>query len=81
MRNPLNKRLMRDLKHNAGRYIAVAVIMIASVAVLSGFLATADGIKEAFENNRITCRVEDGLFSSYSRIPKKAIINVTVIFE
>lgn len=73
MRNPLNKRLMRDLKHNAGRYIAVAVIMIASVAVLSGFLATADGIKKSFEDNRITCKVEDGLFSSYSKIPKEAI--------
>lgn len=73
MKKPLNKRLMRDLKHNAGRYIAVAVIMIASVAVLSGFLATADGIKEAFENNRIVCKVEDGLFSSYFKIAKEAI--------
>lgn len=73
MRNPLNKRLMRDLKHNAGRYIAVAVIMIASIAVLSGFLATADGIKEAFENNRVKCKVEDGLFNSYFKIPKKTI--------
>ncbi|PJI07729.1 MULTISPECIES: ABC transporter permease [Clostridium] len=73
MRNPLNKRLIRDLKHNAGRYIAVAVIMIASVAMLSGFLSTADGIKEAFENNRVNCKVENGLFTSYFKIPKETI--------
>ncbi|WP_234121309.1 ABC transporter permease [Clostridium hydrogenum] len=73
MRNPLNKRLIRDLKHNSGRYIAVAVIMIASIALLSGFLATADGIKEAFQSNRLDCKVEDGLFSSYFKVPKEVI--------
>lgn len=73
MRNPLNKRLIRDLKHNAGRYIAVAVIMIASIALLSGFLATADSIKEDFYSNRKECKVEDGLFTSYFKIPKETI--------
>ncbi|MDD3225140.1 MAG: FtsX-like permease family protein [Clostridium sp.] len=73
MRNPLNKRLTRDLKHNSGRYIAVAVIMIASIALLSGFLSTTDAIKEAFQDNRINCKVEDGLFSSYSKVPKEVV--------
>lgn len=73
MRNPLNKRLTRDLKHNSGRYIAVAVIMIASIALLSGFLSTTDAIKEAFQDNRINCKVEDGLFSSYFKVPKEVV--------
>lgn len=73
MKNPLNKRLLRDLKHNSGRYIAVAVIMIASIALLSGFLSTADAIKKSFQDNRISCKVEDGRFSTYEKIPSDTL--------
>ncbi|WP_165835547.1 ABC transporter permease [Ruminiclostridium sufflavum] len=73
MRNPLNKRLNRELKHNFGRYTAIALMLIVTIALVSGFLVVADGVRTAFEDNRTSCKVEDGLFSSYYPVSEAAL--------
>ncbi|MBE6050203.1 MAG: ABC transporter permease [Clostridium sp.] len=71
MKNPLNKRLLRDLKHNKGRYIAISIMLIVIISSLSGFLATADSVMKSFKNNRVECKVEDGLFKTNSKITQE----------
>jgi len=68
MRNPLYKRLGRDLRSNLGRYLAITVIFILLVSIISGYLAVAEGMQDTFETNRQECLVEDGQFSSYFEI-------------
>ncbi|NLK94850.1 MAG: ABC transporter permease [Clostridiales bacterium] len=76
MKNPLNKRLIRDFKHNIGKYLALSTLLIASIGFLTGFLATADGIKSSFDKNRVECKLEDGLFTSYFEVNEDVISKI-----
>lgn len=76
MKNPLNKRLKRDLINNKGRYCSIALMMIVTIALISGFLAVSDGIQKSFKQNRIDCKLEDGSFISYDIIADDTISKV-----
>lgn len=76
MRNPLRKRYSRDLKKNLGRYLSIFLMLMATIALMSGFLSVSDGVQEAFRENREVCKLEDGLFSSYEEISADIILNI-----
>ena len=38
MRNPLNKRLPRELKHDFGKYLVIFLFMVMMISLVSGFL-------------------------------------------
>lgn len=42
MRNPLNKRLPRELKSEFGKYLVIFLLLAGSISFVSGFLV-ADG--------------------------------------
>ena len=65
MRKPLDKRLARDLKTNLGKYIAIFLLLAATITFGSGFLVVADSSFDIFKKNQIECKVEDGNFESY----------------
>ena len=76
MKNPLRKRLVRDLKSNRGRYIAISVMLTVTIALISGFLIVSDGIQEAIKENGIECKIEDGLFTSDKEISDNSVTKV-----
>ena len=76
MRNPLRKRYPRELKKNMGRYSAIFLMLMVTIALMSGFLSVSDGVQVAFRDNRIECKMEDGLFSSYDKISTDTIQKV-----
>lgn len=76
MRNPLRKRYFRDLKRNFGRYLSIFLMLLVTIALMSGFLSVSDGVQVAFRENREVCKLEDGLFSSYNEISADTIHNV-----
>ena len=76
MRNPLNKRLKRDLVKNKGRYIAIALLFIVVISVISAFLVVLEGVEDVYYDNQIECKVEDGLFSSYFEVPKDVLDDI-----
>ncbi|MDD3141527.1 MAG: ABC transporter permease, partial [Lachnospiraceae bacterium] len=76
MRNPLRKRYSRDLKRNLGRYVSIFLMLMVTIALMSGFLSVSDGVQVAFRENRKECKLEDGLFSSYNKINADTIHNV-----
>lgn len=45
MRNPLNRRLGRQLVHDAGKYLGIFALLLVTIAVISGFLATPSSIR------------------------------------
>ena len=42
MKNPLNRRLTRELKGELGKYLVILILLIATIGFVSGFLV-ADG--------------------------------------
>lgn len=51
MRNPLTKRIPREIKNDLGKYIALFLFLILSIGFISGFLVAGDSMKSAFDNS------------------------------
>lgn len=63
MHNPLNKRFKRDLKSDAGKYIAIFLFIIFFVGAASGFLVADNSVLATFDNNETEYNLEDGHIS------------------
>ena len=64
MRNPLNKRIPREFKKNAGKYIGIFLILVTTIILGSSFMATNDSAVSTLEKNDKECRIEDGQFET-----------------
>lgn len=77
MKNPLNKRFLRELKKNKGRYLAILLLMTLTIIFESGFLVAADSamytMKKDWKNNH----VEDGQFTSFYELNNETLQAVT----
>ena len=72
MRCPLNKRHLRELRHNLGRYIGIFALMAASIAMVAGFLAGASSIEKMFSEIPTTYHTENGHFVTNDKIGRNA---------
>ena len=63
MRNPMNRRLPRELKADFGKYLVIFLFITMVVSVVSGFLVANDGIAKAYHRNLAENVVEDGHLS------------------
>ena len=68
MRNPLNKRLPREFKKNAGKYIGIFLILVTTIVLGSSFMATMDSAVSTLRQNDKECKIEDGQFETLSPI-------------
>ena len=68
MRCPLNKRHLRVMRNNLGRYIGIFALMAASIAMVAGFLAGASSIEKLFAAIPETCHTENGHFVTSDKI-------------
>lgn len=62
MKNPLNKRIPREFKANAGKYIGIFIILVTTIVLGSSFMATMDSAVYTLEQNDKECKIEDGQF-------------------
>ena len=76
MRNPLTKRIPREIKDDLGKYIALFLFLILSIGFISGFLVAGDSMKSAFDNSFEKYNVEDGHFCLAAEIDDKTKENV-----
>ena len=63
MKNPLRKRLPRELKSELGKYLVVFLLMIATIGLVSGFLVADGSMLIAYNESFDKYNVEDGNFS------------------
>ncbi len=63
MRNPLNKRLPRELRHDAGKYIALFLFLMVTIGFVSGFLVAGGSMKSAYDASFDKYDIEDGHFT------------------
>ena len=62
MKNPLMKRLPRELKSDFGKYLVIFLFMIITVGFISGFVVATHSLAYAFDNSFDSQNVEDGHF-------------------
>ena len=48
MKNPLNKRMLRELRSEMGKYAVIAILLIATIGFVSGFLVASSSMIAAY---------------------------------
>lgn len=62
MKNPLIKRLPRELKSDFGRYFVLFIFIAGTIALVSGFLVASGSMKVAYDESFEKYNIEDGNF-------------------
>lgn len=62
MKNPLRKRLLRELKSEIGKYIAIFFFMAGIIGLVSGFLVADNSMTIAYNDSFEKYNIEDGNF-------------------
>ena len=70
MKNPLRKRLPRELKGELGKYLVVFILMVASIGFVSGFLVADNSMLIAYNEGFEKYNIEDGNFSHSRASPQ-----------
>lgn len=83
MKNPLRKRLFRELKDEAGKYVVIFLLMVLSIGFISGFLVADGSMIRAYNESFETYNIEDGHFetrNALNRAQRKAVndLGITV---
>lgn len=63
MKNPLNRRLPRELKSELGKYLVIFVFLAGMIAIVSGFLVANDSMTAAYDEGFEKYNIEDGNFT------------------
>lgn len=63
VKNPLNKRFLRELKGDAGKYIALFLFLIITIGFCSGFLVAGGSLKQAYDDSFEKYNIENGHFT------------------
>ena len=73
MRNPLHKRLPRELRGEFGKYLVIFLMMILSIGFVSGFLVADGSMLTAYQEGFEKYQVEDGHFRLAGKLNKNQI--------
>ncbi|MBQ5951241.1 MAG: ABC transporter permease [Lachnospiraceae bacterium] len=68
MRDPLRKRLLRELREDWSKYLAIFLIFLLSIAFVSGFLVADGSMIAAYNGSFEKYRIEDGHFITRNRL-------------
>lgn len=70
MKNPLRKRLLRELRQEAGKYLAIFLLLVATIGFVSGFLVADGSLIAAYNESFEKYNIEDGNFRTAKQINK-----------
>lgn len=62
MRNPLWRRIPKELKEEFGKYIVIFLFMVITTGMVSGFMVAGESMKKTYDNTFDKYNVEDGHF-------------------
>lgn len=63
VKNPMGKRLPRELKHDFGKYVVIFLFIALTIGIISGFLVANDSVRAAYDESFEKYNVEDGHFT------------------
>ena len=70
MKNPLRKRLPRELKGELGKYLVVFILMVLTIGMVSGFLVADGSMIAAYNDGFEKYNIENGNFRTNQQIYK-----------
>ena len=76
MKNPLNKRLLRELREELGKYLVIFLLLTMTIGFVSGFLVADNSMITAYNESFEKQTIEDGHFvlsKEMNRAQAKAI--------
>lgn len=73
MRNPLIKRLPRELKSEAARYIIIFLFMVIVIGFVSGFMVASGSTIKTYDESFDRYNIEDGNFDLYAKADEALI--------
>ena len=62
MKNPLNKRFLRELRSEFGKYLVIFILLVGSIGFVSGFLVADASMITAYNESFEKYNMEDGNF-------------------
>lgn len=68
MKKPLNKRLIRELTGDIGKYIVIFILLVFSIGFVSGFLVAGESMIKAYNESFEKYNIEDGNFRTEEKI-------------
>lgn len=63
MKNPLWKRLPKELKGDLGKYIVIFLFMVITTGMVSGFMVAGESMKKTYDQSFDKYNIEDGHFA------------------
>lgn len=73
MRNPLNRRLPRELRSEFGKYMVIFVLLAGTIGFVSGFLVADGSMLTAYHESFEKYNIEDGHFQTKNKMNKAQI--------
>ncbi len=73
MKNPLYKRIPRELKQNFAKYVGMMLILICTICVGSSFQVTMNGATKYLEDIKMDNLQEDGLIETVDLLSEESI--------
>ena len=62
MKNPLNKRFLRELRSEIGKYLVIFILLVGTIGFVSGYLVAARSMIVAYDESFTKYNMEDGNF-------------------
>ena len=62
MKNPLWRRIPKELRDDLGKYIVIFLFMVITTGMVSGFMVAGESMKKTYDNTFDKYNVEDGHF-------------------
>ncbi len=73
MKNPLIRRLPRELKSDFGKYAVIFIFMVLMIGFVSGMMVTSGSLMKYYNESFEKCRIEDGNFELAEKADENVI--------
>ena len=73
MKNPLNKRIPRELRGDLGKYLVIFLFMVLLISLVSSFMVVSQSIQQNYDEDIETLNQEDGHLA-FNRQPEAEVL-------
>ncbi|WP_027421961.1 ABC transporter permease [Lachnobacterium bovis] len=73
MKNPLRKRILRNMKSEIGKYLAIFLFMVIFIGFISGFIVADVSLKESNKKGFEKYNIENGNFTFADKLDKSTL--------
>ncbi|WP_167956578.1 ABC transporter permease [Anaerosporobacter faecicola] len=76
MRNPLRKRLPKELKDEFAKFLVIFLFMTGTIGFISGFLVADNSMIQAYKDSFVKYNVEDGNFETEDELTDEQVLQI-----